>query len=119
MNGMTLNQCEQFLNSLQPMQQASFLAKFGHQLTVIAREAYEYQGPGVKDPRWLRDLNEISHRLYPQIAALVAGTQPPFPNDALIAWLTAEDKPILRTSCLATFEHVSARHKTADIGDIK
>ena len=105
----TPEQCEQYLNSLPPMQQVTFLAELGHELTVVARKAYEFQGPGVDDPRWLRDLNEISHRLFPQIAALVSGSPAPFPNDALVSWLPAEGKPTLRTACLATFERVVAR----------
>ena len=104
---LTPNQCELYLNSLPPMQQASFLAQLGHQLTVVAREAYEFQGPGVNDPRWLRDLNEISHRIFPQIAALISGTPAPFSNDSLVGWLTAEGKPKLRAVCLATFERAS------------
>lgn len=93
----------EYLNSLTPAAEARFLALLGHQLTLAGREAYEAQGPGVADPGWLRDLNELNHRLYPHIAALVGGQPPHLPNAVLLAWLLPEDKPPFRAAALAAF----------------
>jgi len=101
-------QCKQYLDDLPPSQQARFLAHFGHQLTVVARDAYEHLGPGVDDPRCLRDLNEIYHRIFPQIGALTNALTPPFANEDLMPWLLAEGKPSLSTRCLVAFERAVA-----------
>jgi len=101
---LTPAQCIHYIDSLAPRAQAEFLALLGHQLTVAAREAYEVRGPGVTNPRWLRDLNEISHRLFPQIAALTAGKPAPFLTDALVEWITAEGNPELSKRGLVAFE---------------
>ena len=97
-------QLVQYLNSMPPTEQAFLLGHIGHQITVSARGAYERNGPGVTDPRLLRDLNEITHRLFPQIAALSVGAPAPFSNEALVSWLSGEEKPSIRSHCHAAIE---------------
>jgi hypothetical protein len=104
--GLNVRQCELHYKSLKPMQQALFLAQFGHKLSLLARQAYEIGGSGVADPKLLRDLNDITHRIFSQVAALLAGKSPPFDNDVLVSWLVAEGKPHLHDKCLAAFERV-------------
>ena len=48
------------------------LATFGHNLTIAARDTYEFQAPGVRAPQRLRDTNEIQHRLFGHILALAS-----------------------------------------------
>lgn len=101
--------CEQFLAGLSPAKQAHFLSQLGHELTVLARSAYEFQGPGVTDPRLLRDLNEISHRIFSQVASLVAGREPNFEPDILASWLLGEDKPHLQARLAGAFDRAVQR----------
>ena len=105
----TQQACEHFLAGLQPADQAHFLCQFGHELTVLARSAYEFQGPGVVDPRLLRDLNEISHRIFAQVASLAAGRTPDFEPDILAGWLLGESKPHLQSRLVAAFDRAAQR----------
>ena len=49
------------------------LARLGHNLTVAARDTYEFQASGVKAPQRLRALNEIQHRVVGQIVHIHEG----------------------------------------------
>jgi len=104
-----LRTCEQLLASLSTAEQARLLSYYGHQLTVLARSAYEFQGPGVSDPRLLRDLNEIQHRLLGQLASLSGSGAPEFGPEALASWLLGEDRPHLQSELAAAFNRAAAR----------
>lgn len=102
---LTQQDCERILDSMSPDLQSTFLSRLGHLLTVVGRKAYEFQGPGVTDPRLLLDLNEIHHRLYTQIEGILAEGKLVFTSDILAAWLTAEGKSeILQQACFLAFE---------------
>jgi hypothetical protein len=106
---MTEHDCERILGEMSGVEQARFLARLGHCLTIVGREAYEFQGPEVTNARLLRDLNEIYHRIYAQIASLAFGGSPAFPPDVLASWLMAEEKSEqLQQSCLTAFERALA-----------
>ena len=101
---MTQQDCEKTLRSLSVAEQSQLLSLFGHELTVLGRSSYEFQGPGVTDPRLLRDLNEIQHRVYGQLASLTRCGQPDFPADILASWLFGEEKPHLQQGLASAFE---------------
>lgn len=102
---LTQQDCERMLTNIPESEQAVFLARLGHFLTVVARDAYEFQGPDVTNPRLLRDLNEIHHRIYSQIRSLILGSEHCFPPEALASWLSAEGKSKeLQAFCLDAFE---------------
>jgi hypothetical protein len=61
------------------------LATFGHNLTIAARDTYEFQAPGVRAPQRLRDTNEIQHRLFGHILALASVDGERYPDDDLIS----------------------------------
>lgn len=101
----------EFLSRLTPTEEAAFLARLGHWLTVVARGAYEFQAPGVVDPILLRRINEIQHRVFAQIAGLVENGERAFDSEDLVSWLSAEDRePELQLQCLDAFARVQARH---------
>jgi hypothetical protein len=111
---MTITQqdCEKVLSDMPAETQAKFLAKLGHFLTVIAREAYEFQGPGVTNPRMLRDFNELHHRIYSQINGLVSNGTANFPPDVLASWLCGEERAEeFQNTCLMAFEQCLQRFK--------
>ena len=90
----TPQECESLISGMTDAELSALLSFLGHELTIIARTAYEFQGPGVTDPRLLRDLNEIQHRVFGQLMAIARGRRSSYlPADTLVAWLLAEDKP--------------------------
>ena len=102
---LTQKDCERILEHMSERDQTAFLARLGHYLTVVGREAYDFQGPGVINPCWLRDLNEVHHRIYSQIRSLAVEGKKNFPADALASWLSGEGKPDeFRAACLFAFE---------------
>lgn len=99
------------LARMSPIEEANFLARLGHWLTVVARDSYEFQAPGVVDPIKLRQINEIQHRVFSQIAGLVGKGERVFDPVVMVAWLTAEECEIeLQNQCLEAFERVYSRH---------
>jgi hypothetical protein len=51
--------------------QALCLALYGYELAILARDAYEPGTDDVKNPHWLRKLNEIQHRILGHISKLL------------------------------------------------
>jgi hypothetical protein len=70
--------------SLTPDAQLRVLAALGHNLTIAARDTYEFQGPGVRAPQRLRDITEIQHRIFGHIAALATDSSR-YPDDDLMS----------------------------------
>ncbi|MFP5389976.1 MAG: hypothetical protein ACLGI6_00290 [Gammaproteobacteria bacterium] len=104
---MTLTQqdCARALADMSTQELALFLARLGHMCTIFAREAYEFQGPGVTDPYLLRDFNELHHRVYSQLAALLRDSQAVFPPEALASWLSGEGRSeTFRAAAMNAFE---------------
>ena len=97
--------CERALELMPVHEQAVFLCHLGHKLTVIARTAYEFQAPGVTNPRLLRDLNEIHHRIYPQVRSLISRGESIFDAESLASWIVGEERSSeLQSACLWAFE---------------
>jgi hypothetical protein len=92
------------LENLSNEKQIKLLLSYGHQLTVMARDAYEFQGPGVTKPRLLRDVNEINHRLYPQIQMLLLEGKSVFPLEELASWIAGEGRPAVQKASIEAFE---------------
>ena len=90
----TPQECESLLSGMTDEELSQLLSFLGHELMIIARTAYEFQGPGVTDPRFLRDLNEIQHRVFGQLMAIGRGRRSDYlPVGVLVSWLRAENKP--------------------------
>jgi hypothetical protein len=64
-----LDAAERFRH-LERERQIRLLALFGHNLTIAARDTYEFQSPRVRAPERLRAINEIQHQVTAHIAAL-------------------------------------------------
>lgn len=95
---MTQSEIQKILETLSSDKQAELLLSYGHQLTVMARDAYEFQGPGVTNPRLLRDVNEIYHRLFPQIEELVQKGKAVFPDDVMASWIAGEGRQAVQSA---------------------
>jgi len=95
-------------------QELRFLAILGHWLTVAGRGTYEFQAPGVKDPKSLRAFNELHHRLYAQIRGLVANGKGDFDAEDITSWLTGEGQPSeFQDACFWAFEQALERLRNA------
>ena len=112
-SAMTQQACEKLLSDLSPAEQARFLALLGHELTILGRSSYEFQGPGVTNPRLLRDLNEIQHRVHRQLLSLTSRGETDFAADVLASWLFAENKPYLQPDLAFAFEQAAQRFRAA------
>ena len=110
---MTQQDCERVLSTLSVGEQSRLLSLLGHELTVLGRTAYEFQGPGDTDPRLLRDINEMQHRIYSQLFSLARNGQPSVATDALASWLFAEHKPHLQPGFSWAFARAFERFRTA------
>ena len=80
------------LENLNKHEKAMLLLTYGHQLTIMARDAYEFQGPGVTKPRLLRDTNEILHRIFQAVRELEADAQNCFVLGGIAQWIACEGK---------------------------
>jgi hypothetical protein len=102
---MTQSQCESTLNSMTPVDEARFLAYLGNWLTIVGRESYVVQSPELHDVVPLRELNEISHRIYAQIRSILTNGVGDMSSEVMAAWVTGEGKSMeFRGGCFYAFE---------------
>ncbi|QYJ72309.1 hypothetical protein K0H59_04425 [Shewanella sp. FJAT-51649] len=80
------------LDKLDSRQKSVLLLTYGHQLTVMARDAYEFQGPGVNKPRLLRDANEILHRVFQALRELETQADEFFSLQGIAHWISCDEK---------------------------
>ncbi|WP_445358789.1 hypothetical protein [Microbulbifer sp. ANSA005] len=80
------------IDKLDSHQKSVLLLTYGHQLTVMARDAYEFQGPGVDKPRLLRDSNEIMHRVFQALRELETKSDKCFSLSSIAHWISCEEK---------------------------
>jgi len=80
------------IDKLDNHKKSILLLTYGHQLTVMARDAYEFQGPGVDKPRLLRDSNEIMHRVFQALRELEIKSDKCFSLSGIAHWISCEEK---------------------------
>lgn len=80
------------IDSLDFDEKSRFLILYGHYLTIMARDAYEFQGAGVKKPRLLRDINEILHRVFQALRELEDDSENFFVLSGLAHWIACENR---------------------------
>jgi hypothetical protein len=84
--------------------QIRVLAAFGHNLTIAARDTYEFQAPGVRAPERLRSINEIQHRVLAHILALITQNACRYPDETLLSIALEHDDDHLRAQALWALE---------------
>ena len=89
---MDTKQIQKKLDDLSIEERLNLLIGYGHQLTIMCRDAYEFQGPGVTDPGLLRDANEIQHRIYQAIRELAQGESSGFSVTGISNWISAKER---------------------------
>ena len=67
-----------------------FLSRFGWELTIVGRDAYELQTEELTHPARLRAINEIQHRVFSHLYSLASDSSNHYPDDVLIAIILDE-----------------------------
>lgn len=89
---MKADEIDTILTELSLDDRKRLLMNYGHALTIMCREAYEFQGPGVIQPRLLRDANEIHHRVYQALRDLEQGEDDGFAISGISHWISECDR---------------------------
>lgn len=101
-------------SALRTKEQACFLAHFAHDLTVVARDAYEVGGDGLSDPALVRAINEVQHRVTSHLSALLRDDPKRYPDGVLIEiFLEGYGNITLDRQLSAAFERAMSRTKAA------
>jgi hypothetical protein len=61
-----------------------FLAQLIYELTVVARDSYEAGQEGLTNPRRVRVINEVQHRLAAFLGQLLRGDERRHPDESLV-----------------------------------
>lgn len=85
-------------------EQLRFLAKFGHNLTLVARDTYVPGSDRVHAPERLRRLNETQHRVFGHLLALLSASKWRYPDDAIVSIMLEHDDDYLRSQVAWAFE---------------
>ena len=81
------------------------LLAYGHSLTIMARDSYEFQGSGVIRPSLLRGVNEILHRVFQAVIELERPDTERFVYSGISNWISCEGKEaILQYASSQAFE---------------
>jgi hypothetical protein len=78
-------------SSLNRTAQVKLLSRFGFNLTVAARDTYAAGSEALSDPRRLRQINEVQHRVFSHIGKLINNDPDRYPDDVLISMLLHHD----------------------------
>jgi len=89
---MSTEEIQKELDKLDDHKKAMLLLTYGHQLTVMARDSYDFQGPGVNKPRLLRDSNEILHRVFLALRELETKSEKCFSLSGISHWISCAEK---------------------------
>jgi hypothetical protein len=106
---MTIDEATRAYSELSAEAQIRFLARFGHNLTIAARDTYDFQAPTVHAPERLRAINEIQHRVLGHIHALLAQSEWRYSDDALISILLEHDDQHLQRQAAWAFDDAMKR----------
>lgn len=69
-----LERAASFIDSLDSERKLAFLARLMYELTLAGRASYSVDSLGVEQPRLLREINELQHKVSSQIMNLVSAS---------------------------------------------
>ena len=92
---MTLDQVIAAYAALSTDRQIRLLAEYASWLTIIARGTYVAGTEDIADPRRLRMLNEVQHRVTGHLCKLLAHDARRYPDDAIVRIAIADDAELL------------------------
>lgn len=74
-----------------------FLVRLSCELTIVGRDSYEVGGEGLTNPRHLRRINEIQHRVSACLDQLLSGCCPKGFDTSIAEWVLGERDPALNS----------------------
>jgi len=82
-----------WLVALDPSTKAKFLAALAYCLTVLGRDSYDPAATGVLRPEWLRQVNEMQHRVLAALRDLLTGEGNVSFERTIAQWVLAPSHP--------------------------
>ncbi len=99
-----------YFSALSLDEKAEFLALLAHELTIVARDAYEVGEEGLTHPSRMRAVNEVQHRLTAFLAALLRGDPRRYPDDILVRILLEQPQDaVLQRQLAEAFARIRSR----------
>jgi hypothetical protein len=81
---MSVEEAIAIFSSYHLKEKEEFLAHLAYELTIIARDSYEAGENGLTNPRRVRRINEIQHRLSAFLWALLRNDSQRYPDEVLV-----------------------------------
>jgi hypothetical protein len=103
---MDLNEATAKFAALTKPERLVFLARYGHQLTIVARSAYGTEIADVVAKDFFRKLFEIQHRLFSYMASLMTDDDQCFSAQAMVSILLGDES--IRGATVPAFANVHA-----------
>jgi hypothetical protein len=86
-----------------------FLARYGHELTILARSAYAEEVSDKSARHFLRDINEIQHTLFGYMVSLVTNDRCRFDDEAVVSILLGSE--FVRSATNTAFQTALSKSK--------
>lgn len=80
---MSAEEISKTLLKISDSKKMNFLIRYGNELTIMARGAYAFQSEEVANPKLLRWINEILHRVFQAISELERNSEEQFSLEGL------------------------------------
>lgn len=110
---MTVDEAIPVFLSYSAEEKREFIAQLSYELTVVARGCYEVETEDLTDPRRLRRINEVQHRVSAFLWAMLRDDPQRYPDDVLIRIVLEQPgDEILGRELRATFARMAARRLT-------
>jgi hypothetical protein len=87
---MTTDEAITAFRSLSREQQIRFLVSYAHWLSLVGRNTYEAGTENVLNPKRLREINEVQHRVVGQTLKLLDEVEDRYPDDVLATIIVME-----------------------------
>jgi hypothetical protein len=81
---MTVEEAITVFSSYSAEEKKEFVAQLMHDLTVVARDGYEVGAEGLTNPRRVRKINEIQHRLSSFLRSLLRDDPRRYPDELIV-----------------------------------
>ena len=111
---MTVDEAISVFSSYSAEEKKEFIAQLSYELTIVARGCYEVGTEELTEPRRMRRINEVHHRVSALLWALLRDDPERFPDDVLMRIVLEQPgDETLRRELRATFARMAARRLTA------
>ena len=91
---MSTKQVTTVLFEMEDNAKLKFLIKYGHELTIMARSAYAFKSEEVSNPKLLREINEISYRVFQAIKELEENIDEKLSFEGLSHWILCQEQKL-------------------------